>query len=89
MIGVAYTDSIKTKENGMRIDAAMLEKLLKEDDDHLWHEIVALAKKKGFTLPEKTPAPAEMQKLRGVLAHPEKIDMLEAFRLLNHFRKGK
>lgn len=73
----------------MKLDRDMLEKLLKQDDDGLWKSIVDTAKSKGITLPSQTPPPGEMQKLRGVLANPEKIDMITALRLLNRYRKGK
>lgn len=73
----------------MKLDKGMLKNLLSQDDEALWQSIVSIAKSKGITLPTKTPQPAEMQKLRGVLENPDKIDMITAFRLLNKYRKGK
>lgn len=73
----------------MRLDKDIMERLLKQDDESLWKSIVSIAKSKGVTLPQKTPTPEEMKKLRGVLANPDKIDMVQAMKLLNHYRKGR
>ena len=73
----------------MRLDKDMMERLLKQDDESLWKSIVSIAKSKGVTLPQKTPNPEEMKKLRGVLANPDKIDMVQAMKLLNQYRKGR
>ena len=72
----------------MKFDKTMLQGMLAQDDETLWKNIVAIAASKGFQLPPKTPSPEEMQKLRGVLANPSKIDMIGAIKLLNHFKKG-
>ena len=60
----------------MKLDKSMLEGLLAQNDEMLWKNIVTIAASKGFQLPQNTPPPAEMQKLRGVLANPSKIDMI-------------
>ena len=72
----------------MRIDKAQLEAIAALPDEKLWATVVSMAKSYGFTLPEKTPPHEELEKLRGAV-NSEKINVSEALRLLNNYRKGK
>ncbi len=71
----------------MRIDKAQLEAIAALPDDQLWATVVNMAKGYGFSLPEKTPSHEELQKLRSAV-NSEKINVSEALRLLNNYRKG-
>lgn len=71
----------------MRIDKAQLEAIAALPDDKLWETVVGMAKSYGFSLPEKTPPHEDLQKLRGAV-NAEKINVSEALRLLNSYRKG-
>lgn len=72
----------------MRIDKSQLEAIAALPDDKLWATVVSMAKSYGFTLPEKTPPHEELEKLRGAV-NSEKINVSEALRLLNNYRKGR
>ena len=71
----------------MKIDKTELKRLSSLPDDLLWQEIVKLAGGYGFTLPKSTPKPSEMNRLRDALSG-EKINALDAMRLLNTYKKG-
>ena len=69
----------------MRIDRSKLEAMAALPDDKLWSEIVKIAGKYGFKLPESTPTHEEMQKLRE-MALGANINMADAMRLLNQYK---
>ncbi len=71
----------------MRIDKAQLEAIAALPDDQLWKTVVSMARGYGFSLPEKTPPHEELEKLRAAVNSP-KINVSEALRLLNNYRKG-
>lgn len=70
----------------MRIDKTQLEAIAALPDDKLWTTVVGMAKNYGFSLPEKTPSHEELEKLRSMV-NAEKINVSEALRLLNNYRK--
>ena len=72
----------------MKLDKTMVDALLALNDDALWARIVMLGESKGFSLPKATPSPTDMTKLRALLSHPEKLDMVDAFRLLRDLKRG-
>ncbi len=72
----------------MRIDKAQLEAIAALPDDKLWATVVSMAKGYGFALPEKTPPHEELEKLRGAV-NADKINVSDAMRVLNSYRKGK
>ena len=70
----------------MKFNKEQLDALIALPDDMLWGEIVKMAKGYGFTMPEKTPSHAELEKLRDTV-RGTKINTAEALRLLNNYRK--
>ena len=70
----------------MKIDKSKLEALAALPDDELWIEAGKLAASYGFNLPKQTPSHEDMQKLRD-LALGSKINMSDAVRLLNNYKK--
>ena len=72
----------------MRIDRGKLQELLSKPDSELWGEIVSIAAKHGYTLPEKTPPHEELERLRSLAMEP-KINITDAMRLLKQYKKGE
>lgn len=71
----------------MKFNKEQLRALAALPDNELWVQVRKIAGQYGFKLPEPTPSPAELQKLRAVLANPEQIKMSEAIRLVNEYRR--
>ena len=71
----------------MKIDKSQLEAIAALPDEQLWATVVKMARSYGFSLPEKTPTHSEIEKLRGAV-NAEKINVSEALKLLNNYRKG-
>ena len=71
----------------MRIDKEKLNALTSMPDDKLWGEVRKIAKSYGFTLPEKTPNACEMQKLRGAVSNGGRLNLGDAVKILNEYRK--
>lgn len=71
----------------MKIDRTELMRLAALPDDVLWQEIVKIASGYGISLPSVTPPHNEMQKLRDAVSGA-KINVYDAMRLLNTYRKG-
>ncbi|MBE6532374.1 MAG: hypothetical protein E7676_02555 [Ruminococcaceae bacterium] len=72
----------------MRIDKAQLEAIAAMPDDKLWATVVSMARGYGFSLPDKTPPHEDLEKLRAAVS-ADKINVSDAMRLLNSYRKGK
>ena len=72
----------------MRINKDKLAELLALSDDELWLQVVALAAQHGYTLSPKTPPPAEMARLRGAVSGGAKLNLAEAVRILNEYKRG-
>ena len=66
----------------MRFDKAQIEAIAALPDEELWSTVVNLAKGYGFNLPHE-----ELEKLRGAVNSP-KINVSDAMRLLNQYKKG-
>ena len=71
----------------MRINKDALNQLALLPDEKLWQEVVRMAQSHGFTLPTKTPPHEELEKLRGAVTGA-KLNLGEAMRLLNNYKKG-
>ena len=71
----------------MRIDKDKLQALVAMPDDELWRQIVEIGKSHGFTLPTKTPPHAEMEKMRGAVNGGAKLNIGEAVKIINDYRK--
>ncbi len=72
----------------MRLDKEQLQQLTSLPDKELWEKIVAFARGYGLTLPEATPPPEQMQKLRSAVNPSGKANLAEALRVINEYRKG-
>ena len=71
----------------MRFDKAKLEALTAMPDDKLWAEIVKIADGFGYSLPKQTPPHDELEKMREA-ARCQKINVSEALKLVNKYKKG-
>lgn len=71
----------------MKIDKEQLKRLAEKSDGELWSDIRQIAGSHGFKLPEKVPPHEELMKIRAALTGAEKLNMLDAVKLLNNYRK--
>ncbi len=71
----------------MKLDPQKMQVLLQMDDRTLWQQIRGIAAARGITLPEGTPPPGEMAKLRSLAGGCSQADMAEALRTLQNYRK--
>ena len=71
----------------MRIDKDKLDALCRMPDDELWCEVCKIAKSYGFTLPNNTPSKSDMQKLRGAVSANGKINLANAVKILNEYKR--
>ena len=72
----------------MKIDKEKLDALVAMSDDELWRQIVEIGRSHGFTLPAKTPPHSEMEKMRGAVKGGAKLNLNEAIRVINNYRKS-
>ena len=73
----------------MKINKEEMEKLAKKNDDALWEEITRIAKSHGYTLPDKTPSHAELERLRKTLLGIEKFNLSDATKIINSYKNKK
>ena len=71
----------------MKIDKNKLDALMKLSDDDLWREIVRIGASKGFTLPTKTPAASELQRLRSTVSDG-RLNISSALKIIDSYRKN-
>ena len=71
----------------MKIDKEKLKRLTEKSDADMWHEIVTIAKKRGYTLPEATPKHEDIERLRRALSGAEKISLSDAAKIMNNYKK--
>lgn len=71
----------------MKLDRDKLENMIALPDDELWQAVVNIGKTHGFTLPDKTPAHEELEKLRSIARDGSKMSLVGALRILNKYRK--
>ena len=72
----------------MRFDREKLEALAALPDDQLWAEVVRIAESYGYSLPQKTPSHEDLEKMRAA-ARSERINLSEAMRLINQYKKQR
>ena len=70
----------------MRFDREKLEALASMPDEKLWAEVVRIADSFGYSLPRETPPHSELEKMRSA-ARAEKINVSEALRLVNQYKR--
>jgi hypothetical protein len=71
----------------MRFDRTKIEALAALPDDQLWSEVVKIADSFGYSLPKQTPPHSELEKMRNAVK-TEKINVSEALRIVNQYKKG-
>ncbi|MBQ7363471.1 MAG: hypothetical protein IJW48_03355 [Clostridia bacterium] len=71
----------------MKIDKDKLDALVAMSDGELWGEIRKIASAHGFTLPDRTPEHSEMEKIRGAVSGGARINLGEAVRILNDYKR--
>ena len=71
----------------MKIDKEKLKSLSEKSDAELWGVISGIAKSRGYELPAQAPSKEEMAKIRSLMQDCEKINMRDAIRLVNTYRK--
>ena len=72
----------------MKFDKSQLEAIAALPDEQLWATVVGIAKGYGFNLPAKTPPHEDIERMRDAV-RGDKINVGEAMRLLNSYKKGK
>lgn len=73
----------------MKIDKEKLDALVAMPDDELWGQIRSIAMSHGIKLPEKTPAHSEMEKMRAAANSGAKLNLAQAVKVINDYRKGE
>lgn len=71
----------------MKIDKEKLRELSEKSDAELWQTISGIAAKHGYSLPSNTPTEAEMNKIRSILGGADKLNMREAMRLMQEYKR--
>ena len=71
----------------MKIDKEQLRALADRSDKELWEAIGSIASSHGYTLPSALPKSEDMEKIRAALRGTEKINMREAVRLMNEYKR--
>lgn len=72
----------------MKIDKSKLEKLKSMTDEELWQSILGIASANGIDLPKREPSKKEIEELRELLSHAERINPLTAMRMISNFKRG-
>ena len=71
----------------MKIDKEKLREISGKPDAELWCTISEIAGKHGYVLPKNTPDKAQMDKIRAIMGNCDKINMREAMRLLQEYKR--
>ncbi len=71
----------------MKIDKEKLAELSGKSDSELWQVINEIAAKHGYDLPKNTPKKSEMDKIRAIMGSADKINMREAMRILQEYKR--
>ena len=71
----------------MRIDKEKLLALSEKSDAELWQAISEIAEKHGYALPKNAPQKSEMDKIRAIMGNADKINMREAMRMLQEYKR--
>ena len=70
----------------MKLDREKLLCMASLSDAELWKTVVTIGKGHGFTLPDKAPPHEELEKLREIIKDGSKINVMNAFKLINKYR---
>jgi hypothetical protein len=71
----------------MKIDKEKLMELSKKSDGELWSAIGEIAARHGYSLPKASPPKAEMDKIRAIMGNADKINMRDAMRILQEYKR--
>ena len=71
----------------MKINKEKLDELMGKSDAELWSVINGIAAKHGCELPQGTPSKAEMDKIRAILGSADKLNMRDAMRLMQEYKR--
>ncbi len=71
----------------MRINKEELQKLGQKNDRELWSEIQSIASQYGYNLPSEMPPRDKMDKIRSALLGVEKLNLSDAVKILNAYKK--
>ena len=71
----------------MKVNKEQMKRLAEKSDKELWEEIIAIAKRHGYTLSEKPPSHEDIERIRRALLGAEKISLSEATKIMNNYKK--
>ena len=71
----------------MKVNKDDLAKLAEKSDAELWQQIQAIAESHGYSLPAKMPSRENMQKIRSAMLGMEKLNISDAAKILNSYKK--
>ncbi len=72
----------------MQLDKKTLDSILSQEDTVLWNTIRAIAAQSGLNLPQNPPPKNELDKLRGILGNKTQLDVGEALKIANNFKRS-
>lgn len=73
----------------IKINKDELRALSELSDKELWQSIGKIASSHGYSLKDVTPSESELEKIRGALRDIDKINIRDAIKLLNEYKKRK
>ena len=73
----------------MKLNKEHLEKLAQKPDNEFWDEIVEMAKRHGYALPEMTPKKEDLEKIRRAISGVDKISLTDAAKIISAYKKRK
>ena len=71
----------------MKIDEKLIQELVALPDDELWRRIHEMAKTHGVRLPEATPPPETLDRLRGAVRGNGTLKVTEAISVIGRYMK--
>lgn len=73
----------------MRIDKDKLQKMASMSDEELWMTVCRVANDHGLKLPSAVPPSEDMARLRGTIKGADKINLGEAMRIINDYKRSE
>jgi hypothetical protein len=73
----------------MRLNPEKIKALCALPDAQMWASIRSVAASHGITLPEKCPDEKTMSEIRSAASGGVKINLSEAIRVINSYKKGE
>ena len=71
----------------MKVNKEEMKRLAEKSDSELWIEIQSLAKSHGYNLPDAMPKHEDLEKIRRALSGIEKINLSDAVKIMNRYKK--